>query len=56
MNNRLKTANLDLRLDPELKEAGEKAAAAEQVSLENLIERLLADYCRARGIYPKIGG
>lgn len=56
MQDRLKTAQLELRLDPELKEAAEKAAAAEHVSLASLVEKLLLDHCRERGLYPKIGG
>lgn len=56
MEERLKTAQVDLWLDPELKEAAEKAAAADRLSLASLIEQLLVDYCRTRDLYPKIGG
>lgn len=56
MNDSLKTARIEVRLDPELKEAAEKAAAAEHLSLASLLENLLVDYCRERGLYPKIGG
>jgi predicted HicB family RNase H-like nuclease len=56
MKDSLKTAQIELRLDPELKEAAEKAAAAEQLSLASFLENLLVDYCRERGLYPKIGG
>jgi predicted HicB family RNase H-like nuclease len=56
MDDRLKTAHLELRLDPELKEAAEKAAAVEHLSLASLLEKLLVEYCRGRGLYPKIGG
>jgi hypothetical protein len=46
---RLKTAQVNLRIDPALKAAAEKAAAADHRSLTGLVEKLLADYCRKRG-------
>jgi hypothetical protein len=46
---RLKTAQVNLRIDPSLKAAAEKAAATDHRSLTSLIEKLLADYCRKRG-------
>lgn len=50
---REKTANLNLRLNPRVKELASKAAAADQRSLTSLIEKLLVDYLRARGYMPK---
>jgi hypothetical protein len=44
MTNRLKTAQVNLRIDPELKAAAERAAAADHRSLTSLIEKLLSDY------------
>jgi predicted HicB family RNase H-like nuclease len=49
MANRLKTATLSLRIDPDLKRAAEKAADADQRSLTSLIEKLLADYVKENG-------
>ena len=46
---RLKTAQVNLRIDPKLKEAAEKAAADDQRSLTSLIEKLLTDYLRRKG-------
>ena len=37
---------LNLRIDPELKRAAAKAAAADQRTLTSLIEKLLTDYVR----------
>lgn len=39
-----KTATLNLRIDPELKAALERAARAERRSVTNLIEKLISDY------------
>jgi hypothetical protein len=47
---RLKTAQVNLRIDPALKAAAEKAAAADHRSLTGLIEKLLADYCKKRSL------
>jgi hypothetical protein len=44
-----KTAQFNMRIDPELKEAAERAAADDRRSLSSLIEKLLIDYCRDRG-------
>jgi predicted HicB family RNase H-like nuclease len=44
-----KTTQFNMRMDPELKEVAEKAAAADRRSLASLIEKLLEDYCRERG-------
>ena len=45
----LKTAPVNLRLQPSLKAAAEKAATADHRSLTGLIEKLLSDYCQKRG-------
>lgn len=52
---RNKTAALNIYVMPELKEAAEQAAAADQRSLTSLIEKLLTDYCRERGLLPGEG-
>ncbi len=50
---RNKTAQVNLRMMPELKEAAEKAAAADHRSLTSLIEKLLSDYLRKKGYLSK---
>jgi len=49
LEKRLKTAQVNLRIDPALKTAAEKAAAADHRSLTGLIEKMLLDYCKKRG-------
>lgn len=44
-----KTAQLNMRISPELKEAAEIAAAADRRTLTSLIEKLLDDYLKDRG-------
>ena len=44
-----KTAQVNLRLQPSLKAAAEKAAEADHRSLTSLIEKLLSDYLKRRG-------
>lgn len=46
----MKTTQVILQIEPMLKVAGEKAAAANQRSLNGLIEMLLADYCEKQGM------
>lgn len=46
---RLKTATLNLRIDPALKTASDRAAAADHRSLTSLVEKLLTDYCKKNG-------
>src|SRR5947207_6109895 len=46
---RLKSATLNLRIDPELKKAAEKAAADDRRPLTTLIEKMLSDYLKRRG-------
>jgi hypothetical protein len=55
MQKRIKTAQVNLRLEPSLKEAAEKAAADDHRSLTSLIEKLLSDHLRERGYLPKPG-
>lgn len=50
---RQKSASLNLRMNPQIKELASKAAAADQRSLTSLIEKLLVDYLRERGYLPK---
>lgn len=50
---REKTANLNLRLKPELKELAIKAASDDQRSLTSLIEKLLVDHLKDNGYLPK---
>lgn len=45
-----KTATLNLRIDPALKEAARIAAAQEHRSVANLIELLIRRHCKAVGI------
>jgi hypothetical protein len=44
-----KSAVVQLRLRPSLKEAAERAADDEQRSLTSLVEKLLSDYLKKRG-------
>jgi hypothetical protein len=50
---RIKTAQVNLRIEPSLKAAAEKAASDDQRSLTSLIEKLLIDYLRKRGHLSK---
>jgi hypothetical protein len=49
---RRKTATLNLRIDPTLKVAAEKAAAEDRRSVTSLIEKLLTEHLRAAGYLP----
>jgi len=44
-----KTATINIRISPELKEAAEQAAAKDRRSLTSLIEKLLDDHLREIG-------
>lgn len=46
---RVKTADLNIRISPRLKEAARKAAEMDQRTLSGLIERLLTEHCRKAG-------
>jgi hypothetical protein len=45
---RVKSKTLNLRIDPELKEAAERAAAEDRRSLTSYIEKLIDDDLRER--------
>lgn len=45
-----KTATLNLRIDPALKEAARIAALRDHRSVANLIELLIREHCKAAGI------
>lgn len=45
-----KTALLNLRIDPALKEAAKEAAKRDHRSLANLVEVLIRRHCEANGI------
>jgi hypothetical protein len=49
-----KTTQYYMRMDPEVKEAAERAASDDRRSLTSLIEKLLTDYCLEHG-YLKRG-
>lgn len=44
-----KTANIALRVEPELKAALEKAAAEDVRSLASLVEKILTDWVKTKG-------
>ncbi len=46
-----KTATLNLRIDPALKEAARVAAFREHRSMANMIEVLIRKYCEEEGIH-----
>ena len=50
---RLKTAQVNLRLDPQLKALADKAAAADNRSLTSLVEKLMSDYLKKNGYLQK---
>jgi hypothetical protein len=52
---RLKTAQVNLRIDPHLKALADKAAAADQRSLTSLIEKLLTGHLRKTGLLKAKG-
>lgn len=57
MHSRTKTAQVNLRILPELKAAAEKAAADDHRSLTSLIEKLLTDHLKAKGyLTPEVAG
>jgi hypothetical protein len=45
----VKTAEINVRVAPKLKEAARKAAEMDQRTLSGLIERLLTEYCQKAG-------
>jgi predicted HicB family RNase H-like nuclease len=50
---RKNSVTLNLRIDPELKKAAEKAAMADRRSLTTLIEKLLSEYLVKHGFLAK---
>lgn len=46
---RNKTAQVNLRIYPELKDAADKAAADDNRTLTSLVEKLLTDYLKKKG-------
>ena len=55
MTQRLKTAQVNLRISPELKKAAEKTAEADSRSLTSLVEKLLTDAATQAGYWPPKG-
>ena len=49
-NQATKTATLNLRIEPSVKEALREAARRERRSISNLIEVLIRDHCEQAGI------
>lgn len=54
MEKRIKTAQVNLRMKPALKDAAEKAASADNRTLTGLIEKLLIDYLRKHGFMKDV--
>jgi hypothetical protein len=50
---RVKTAQVNLRLEPKLKAAAEKAAAKDHRSLTSLVEKLLIDHLKKTKLPPR---
>jgi predicted HicB family RNase H-like nuclease len=46
----IKTATLNLRIDPLLKEMLRSAAVKEHRSLANMVEQMIREHCTAHGI------
>ncbi|WP_226562273.1 toxin-antitoxin system HicB family antitoxin [Salipiger thiooxidans] len=51
-----KTSQINLRISPSLKEAADRAAAADQRSLTSLIEKLLTEHLRKNGYMGEASG
>jgi hypothetical protein len=49
----VRTANIGIRVEPAIKDAAEKAAAADHRSVASLIEKLLVEHLRATGYLPR---
>jgi len=52
---RLKIAQVNLRMRPALKDAAERAAAADHRSLTSLVEKLLTEYLNKKGFLKEEG-
>lgn len=48
-----KTSTVQIRIQPSLKEAAEKAAKDDTRSLSSLIEKVLTDFLKQNGYLPK---
>lgn len=48
-----RTASIGIRVEPELKEAAEKAATADHRSVASLLEKLLVEYLKEHGFLPE---
>jgi hypothetical protein len=51
-----RTESIGLRVEPELKAAAEKAAAADHRSVASLLEKLLVEHLRSTGFLPGTEG
>lgn len=49
-----KTATLNLRVDPVIKEAIRDAAARQHRSIANMVEMLIREHCKAEGFPVKV--
>lgn len=49
-----KTATLTLRIEPEIKQALQRAAELEHRSIANMVEVLIREHCRVKGIATSI--
>jgi hypothetical protein len=54
LEKRLKTATLNLRIHPDLKDAAERAARDDHRSVTSLIEKLLHTHLKATGYLPAL--
>jgi len=54
-NKRIKTAQLNFKVDAQLKELSERMAADDNRSLTSLVENLLYTALRERGYLPPVG-
>jgi len=48
-----RTAAIGVRVEPNIKEAAEKAAADDHRTVASLLEKVLVEYLRERGYLPK---
>jgi hypothetical protein len=55
MKQELRSAPFQIRMQPSVKAAGEKAAAAANRSLSSLMETLLIEHLKAHGYLPSDG-
>tara|TARA_R110001606_G_scaffold399285_2_gene583678 strand:+ start:7528 stop:7722 length:195 start_codon:yes stop_codon:yes gene_type:complete len=51
---KIKTATLNLRVDPLIKEALREAADRQHRSIANMVEMLIREYCKAEGFPVKL--